>query len=132
MRFVSPLLKRVIYPALSGTGYLRHYAERGNFCIVTYHGVRPDGYVSIDPVLDGGLVTSDAFRSQLCFLKSHYCVGSPDEVLVWLQGKGDLPHRAVLLTCDDGLGNVVSEMLPILEQEEVRCLFFVTGDSLNE
>jgi peptidoglycan/xylan/chitin deacetylase (PgdA/CDA1 family) len=37
-----------------------------------------------------------------------------------------------LLTCDDGLLNNLTDMLPVLRQEEVRCLFFVTGASAAE
>lgn len=43
-----------------------------------------------------------------------------------------LPQRAVLLTCDDGLLNVLTEMVPILLEAGARCLFFVTGASLGD
>jgi peptidoglycan/xylan/chitin deacetylase (PgdA/CDA1 family) len=38
----------------------------------------------------------------------------------------------VLVTCDDGLLNCLSDMLPILQQESVKCLFFVTGASATD
>jgi peptidoglycan/xylan/chitin deacetylase (PgdA/CDA1 family) len=47
----------------------------------------------------------------------------------WLRGEREIPERAVLLTCDDGLVNHLTEMLPILREEEMSCLFFVTGPS---
>ena len=132
MRFISPLLKRVGYPLLSRTGYLRRVARNGQLCIVTYHGVRPAEYVSSDATLDGGLVTAAALRRQLHLLKSRYSVISPGQLLDWLQSGRVLPERAVLLTCDDGLRNTLTDMLPILQEEKVPCLFFVTGFSLGK
>jgi peptidoglycan/xylan/chitin deacetylase (PgdA/CDA1 family) len=35
----------------------------------------------------------------------------------------------VLLTCDDGVQNTVTDMLPVLQEVGVSCLFFVTGAS---
>ena len=132
MRLVSPLLKRVAYPCLSQMGYLRRFAGEGQLCVVTYHGVRPTGYEPIDPLLDGSLVTPAALRSQLRLLKLHYNVVSPQEVRQWLDGETQLPPRAILLTCDDGLKNTLREMLPILQDEGLSCLFFVTGASVVE
>jgi peptidoglycan/xylan/chitin deacetylase (PgdA/CDA1 family) len=129
MKLISPLLKRVVYPSLSQTGYLRRYARGGQLCVVTYHGVRPTAYEAIDHLLDGSLVTRDVLRSQLRLLKSRYNVVSPQEVRQWLEHQADLPSRAVLLTCDDGLKNTLTEMLPVLNEERVSCLFFVTAAS---
>ena len=53
MRLVSPVLKRMVYPILSRSGYLHRYAERGQLSVVTYHGVLPAGYKVMDPQLDG-------------------------------------------------------------------------------
>jgi peptidoglycan/xylan/chitin deacetylase (PgdA/CDA1 family) len=94
--------------------------------------VKPDGYVSSDPMLDGSLVTPGALRRQLRLLKSQYVVISPERLLEWLQTGRALPTRAVLLTCDDGLRNTLTDMLPILQEENLACLFFVTGASAEE
>jgi peptidoglycan/xylan/chitin deacetylase (PgdA/CDA1 family) len=84
------------------------------------------------PLLDDALVSTDSFRSQLRLLKQHYNVISPDHFLKWLRDQEDLPERAVLLTCDDGLLNHLTGMLPILQEEELKCLFFVTKASLQD
>jgi peptidoglycan/xylan/chitin deacetylase (PgdA/CDA1 family) len=83
-------------------------------------------------MLDGSLVTADALRRQLRLLKSQYAVISPDRLLEWLQTGRPLPIRAVLLTCDDGLRNTLTDMLPLLQEERLSCLFFVTGASVGE
>jgi peptidoglycan/xylan/chitin deacetylase (PgdA/CDA1 family) len=132
MRFVSPLLKRVVYPCLSSAGYLRGRAHGGDLCVVTYHGVLPAGYEVTDPDQDGGLVTVENFRRQLRLLKSRYQVVSPQDVLDWAAQGRKLPERAVLLTCDDGLLNTLTDMAPVLREENLSCLFFVLAASTGQ
>lgn len=100
--------------------------------IVTYHGVLPPAYEPVDPAFDGNLVTAPALRCQLRLLKTRYNLISPEEMLAWRQGDLQLPERAVLVTCDDGLLNCLTDMLPVLREEQVKCLFFVTGASAGE
>jgi peptidoglycan/xylan/chitin deacetylase (PgdA/CDA1 family) len=131
MRFISPLLKHVVYPGLSSAGYLRHSTGAGP-TVLTYHGVLPAGYTPIDPDLDGSLVSADSFRQQLRFVKQQYNAISPQEFLLWCESGRKLPPRSVLLTCDDGLRNSLTDMLPILREFDLPCLFFVTGASLAD
>jgi len=127
MRIVSPLLKKVLYPSMSAAGLFQRTSAAG-LAIVTYHGVLPDGYER-DPDLDGSLLGSNELHRQLRFLKAHYEIISPDDLLAWRRNGKGLPKRAVLLTCDDGLVNCLTRMLSVLQQEQVKCLFFVTGAS---
>jgi peptidoglycan/xylan/chitin deacetylase (PgdA/CDA1 family) len=131
MRVVSPLLKHVVYPGLSKAGYLRRAAQAVP-TVLTYHGVLPAGYKIIDPQLDGNLVSPESFRAQFQFLKDRYNVISPEEFLGWCEGLHQLPARSVLLTCDDGLQNCLHDMLPLLQEFDIECLFFVTGASLGQ
>jgi peptidoglycan/xylan/chitin deacetylase (PgdA/CDA1 family) len=124
-------LKRVVYPSLSGAGYFRSVARPG-LAVITYHGVLPPGSRSIDPGFDGSLITAESFRQQLRLLKKKYNVISPEEMHGWSQNGGELPPRAALLTCDDGFLNNLTEMVPILQDEGLRCLFFVTGASVGD
>jgi peptidoglycan/xylan/chitin deacetylase (PgdA/CDA1 family) len=122
VRLISPLLRQVVYPTLSAIGYLRPRSVAGQLSVVTYHGVVPAGYVRRDSALD----------AQLRLLKVRYHVISPETFLSWLRNEESLPPFSVLLTCDDGLQNVLTDMLPVLLDEGVRCLFFVTGASASE
>jgi len=130
MRLLSPILQRLIYPALGRAGYF--HARSSNFVgVVTYHGVLPQGYQSPDPFMDDALVSIESFRSQLLLLKKHYNVISPERFRRWLRREDDLPPRAIMLTCDDGLLNCITTMLPVLRDEGLQCLFFVTGALLG-
>ncbi len=131
LRFVSPALKHIVFPALSRSGYLRYAAGAGP-AIVTYHGVFPSGYEARSPALDGNLVRADSLRRQLQLLKKRYHVISPEDFLRWSNEKLSLPPRSILLTCDDALQNTLTEMLPILQEFGLSCLFFATGASADE
>jgi len=129
MRVLSPILNQVIYPVLGMAGYFR---SRASASVVTYHGVLPEGYKVRDAFLDDTLISMDAFRAQIRLLKSNYDVISPQFFQEWLEGREVLPKRAVLLTCDDGLLNNLTVMLPLLLEEKLQCLFFVTGSSAGD
>jgi peptidoglycan/xylan/chitin deacetylase (PgdA/CDA1 family) len=131
MRVLSPILSRVIYPFLGSAGYFRH-CPGAFISVVTYHGVLPESYHVEDAFLDAPLVTRETFRRQLRLLKSNYDVISPEQFFLWLSKGQELPRRAVLLTCDDGLLNNLTQMLPILREEDLKCLFFITGASVTE
>src|SRR5215467_10280252 len=111
MRIISPLLRHVIYPGLSRSGYLRRLAS-DTPVVLTYHGVVPDVNVLGSAVLHDHLVTADVFIKQMRLLKSGYNVISPKEFRQWSRGECKLLPRSVLLTCDDGLVNASKVMLP--------------------
>jgi peptidoglycan/xylan/chitin deacetylase (PgdA/CDA1 family) len=129
MRFVSSLLKRAVYPALHRAGWLGRVKPAGGFAVVNYHGVLPVGYCSNEPFLDGNLLKPDAFRQQLRLLKSRYHIIAPEDLRELVEQRKPLPPRSILLTCDDGLLNTLTDMLPILQDERTSCLFFVTAAS---
>jgi len=129
MRFVSPVLKYLAYPALHRMNWLSRSLPVNSCAVVNYHGILPDDYASGDSFLDGNLVAKDTLWRQLQLLKCRYHIISPDDFHNWLDGRADIPPRAVLLTCDDGLLNTLTDMLPLLANEGVPCLFFVLGAS---
>lgn len=132
MVVVSPIWKRVVYPCLANSGYLRHRAGGGTLCVLTYHGILPAEYQVGDSQQDGNLVSRENFRAQLRLLKQCYHVVSPHDVREWFVEGTQLPELAVLLTCDDGLRNTLTDMVPILREEGLSCLFFALGASVAE
>jgi peptidoglycan/xylan/chitin deacetylase (PgdA/CDA1 family) len=129
MKAISPILKRLVYPVLAKTNTL---AESAGVAVLTYHGVFPDRYEILDPVLDGALVTRTNLRQQFEVLRKRYNVITPEEFRANILGGRPLPVKSVLLTCDDGLLNTVTDMLRVLNDYEFKCLFFVTGASAAE
>lgn len=131
MKLVSPLLKKIVYPALQHTGGMRYIAPASGCAVVNYHGVLPEDYRSADAFLDGNLVSAGTLRRQLRYLKTHYEVIRPEEFRGSIESGKALPARSVLVTCDDGLLNHLTEMVSILREEGIYCLFFVTGKSCS-
>jgi len=82
--------------------------------------------------LDGNLVHADSLRRQLQLLKKRYNVITPEDFLRWSEEKLSLPPRSIMLTCDDALRNTLTEMVPILREFGLSCLFFATGASADE
>ena len=82
--------------------------------------------------MDGNLVHADSLRRQLQLLKKRYHVITPEDFLHWSEGELSLPPRSILLTCDDALRNTLTEMVPILQELGLSCLFFATGASADE
>jgi peptidoglycan/xylan/chitin deacetylase (PgdA/CDA1 family) len=129
MRFISPLLKHAVYPALYRAGWLDRITPPGGYAVVNYHGIVPSDHSDGDAFLDGNLVIPEIFRQQLQSLKAHYDVVHPEEVRAWVEHGQPLPRRALLVTCDDGLLNTLTDTLPVLQSENVPCLFFATAAS---
>lgn len=132
MRLVSPLLKRVIYPAAYYSRVLDGAQPGGACAVVNYHGVIPPDHIGEDPSLDANLVKPEAFRRQLQLLKRRYQVVKPEAFRAFIEQGTALPPRAVLITCDDGLLNTLTDMLPVLRDEGVSCLFFATAASCSD
>jgi len=132
MRLVSPLLKNAVYPALHRIGWLDRMMPPGGYAVANYHGVIPPDHIDAERFLDANLVHPEVLRQQLQFLKAHYHVIHPEEFRASIEQGKALPLRSVLITCDDGLLNVLTDMLPVLQSEGVTCLLFVTGASCRE
>jgi len=132
MRFVSPLLKHAVYPVLHHAGWLDRLTPPGGCAVVNYHGVVPAGYSGSETFLDGNLVQPEILRKQLQFLKARYHIIHPEDFRASMERGQPLPPRSVLVTCDDGLVNTLTDMLPVLQSEDVPCLFFVTAASCSD
>ena len=131
----SSLLRHFLYPLLAKSGFFRTFRNRemrNCLTIVTYHGVLPQTYEVEDRLLDGNLISRDVFQKQVRLLKSRYNVIHPEELNSCLTRHDSLPPNSILITCDDGLLNNVTDMLPVLKEEKLCCLFLVTTDTIKK
>lgn len=121
------------YDAVSPTGLLPRWQRRRSELptVLTYHGVVSDDLAVALPY-DANFVTASLFRKHLELLQRRYRILEPAEFLSWMEGNTRIDSGGVLLTCDDGLRNNATVMLPILEEANARCLFFVTGESASD
>jgi peptidoglycan/xylan/chitin deacetylase (PgdA/CDA1 family) len=114
------------------SGWLKRCVPSDGCLVVNYHGVIPTDPYCRHPFLDANLVSLASLRKHLRFLRKNYNIVEAERFRGWLEKRDALPPRSVLVTCDDGLVNTLSDMLPVLQGEAVPCLFFVTGESCRE
>lgn len=89
--------------------------------VLNYHMVnRMFISLAIDP---------EDFDWQMKYLVDHgYHAISPDELYAFLEGKGTLPDRPVLITFDDGYVDNYTNAYPILKKYNLKAtIFIVTG-----
>src|ERR671937_2098514 len=86
--------------------------------ILMYHSVAPQG--------DALTVTPAELDAQLDFLKSAgFETVTLREVLDAQDGHAKLPHKAIVLTFDDGYVDAATEVLPRLLQRGQKATFFI-------
>ncbi len=76
-------------------------------------------------------LTQAGFRAQLDLLCGALEPTDWPSLFAWRNGRGSIPHRAFLLTFDDGLADHAETVLPILEERGLRGVFFVPGAVLT-
>ena len=74
-------------------------------------------------------IEPEDFDWQMKYLVDHgYHTISPDELYAFLEGKGTLPDRPVLITFDDGYVDNYTNAYPILKKYNLKAtIFIVTG-----
>jgi peptidoglycan/xylan/chitin deacetylase (PgdA/CDA1 family)/CelD/BcsL family acetyltransferase involved in cellulose biosynthesis len=99
--------------------------------ILTYHRVaRPDA----TSVLDDGVVdvTPELLERQLAFVGRWFQPVRMDDLLAFVQGRGELPNNPVLVTFDDGYRDNHDVALPILMHRGIRATFFIATDYVEQ
>lgn len=92
--------------------------------VLGYHQI---GSFTNDPL---SLAVSKAnFSSQLKFLKKNFNVITPQQFSRSIINKKIIP-KSVLITFDDGYCNNLAKALPILKEEGVVALFFITTNNI--
>lgn len=101
-------------------------------------GLTPEGFQTV-PVLcyhqfseteiNKMTVTRSAFEQQMRFLKDEgYSVITLDQLLDFIEFKGDLPSKAIVITIDDGWRSTYDIAYPILKQYGYPATLFVYTD----
>lgn len=67
------------------------------------------------------------FRQQIEFMKSNFNVVTMEQVMDAVDGKLELPEKALLLTFDDGYADNYTFAFPVLEEYGVQGSFFIPG-----
>ncbi len=77
-------------------------------------------------------VRTSVFASQLRFLHDNgYNVVPLRDVVKFIEGRGDLPARAVAITADDGHRSVFTEMRPLVERYRFPVTLFIYPSAIS-
>ena len=122
--------------AASRSGYWSSVAKSGGFParnnlrVLSYHSI------SAEPAhgeLDEYVIRPDDLDRQLSLLKRKgYTFVSPRRSLAYLEGRGTLPRRAVLVSFDDGYKDFAETAVPVLQEHDVVPLVFVVTAMLGQ
>src|SRR5437870_3058456 len=104
----------------------RHVASRlaRRFQVLAYHKVSPDPHPFFEPD------HPKAFEQHMRFLSRCYRV-MPLVELVERNRRGDIPHRAVAITFDDGYRDNYEYAFPILKKYGIPATIFVATGSID-
>ena len=96
--------------------------------ILMYHSVCVN-----DKVHSDYYITPEKFESDLRYLKDKgYTAVFVSEIADYAEGKGELPAKPVALTFDDGYYNWLTDVLPLLEQYDMKATFNVVGSYIEK
>ncbi len=71
------------------------------------------------------------FRQQIEFMKNNFNIVTMEQVMDAVEGKADLPEKAMLLTFDDGYIDNYAVAFPILDEFGVQGSFFIPGKTFT-
>jgi peptidoglycan/xylan/chitin deacetylase (PgdA/CDA1 family) len=123
----SSLKHRVLNFAFN-TGLIR--AGRGlwarSLTVVNYHRIDDPHRQGFDSFKPNVSATPQDFERQMDYLAQWFQVVSLQDVVRWLDGRGDLPPYAALITFDDGYLDNYTYAFPILRKYNFPALIFLT------
>jgi peptidoglycan/xylan/chitin deacetylase (PgdA/CDA1 family) len=112
------------FASLARTNELLIRRHRSDCLVLNYHGVlahaRPDRWSY------GNCEGSELFRDQLRWLNQHFSVQGLSGLRRWHAGEWTESRPPVLLTFDDGYRNNLTVAAPILKEEGVPAIFFLS------
>ncbi len=106
------IVSSVILIILSLAAFSAHAGQ--SFMAIAYHDVRSDVAADYDP--DPLAVSTQNLAAHFAWLRHHgYTPVSIGDLIAAANGKRSLPEKAVLLTFDDGLKSVYTDVFPLLK-----------------
>lgn len=67
------------------------------------------------------------FRQQIEYMKEHFNIVTMEQVMDAVEGRTELPKKALLLTFDDGYIDNYTFAFPVLEENKLQGSFFIPG-----
>ena len=124
-------IKNAVYGLLGGAAYCSGLTWVRNSIDIA-PSLRILIYYKVNAVPGNTLSTTpQLFAWQMRFLKEHYTVISPEQLTNVMTNGATLPCNAVLVTFDDGYGDVYENAYPILKDMGLKALIFPATDYIG-
>ncbi|MFW6210971.1 MAG: polysaccharide deacetylase family protein [bacterium] len=75
-------------------------------------------------------ISPEKFEKHLEYFRDNENVISMSRYLDWLDGKGDIPDRSLIITIDDGYRCTYTKAAPLLEKYSMPAVFYLYNDFL--
>lgn len=115
--------------ALGLSGVLRPLHDRGRrrLVVLAYHRIVPLVQNGSEPLdLDLISATPSQFDWQMAYIRRRMQPVSLQQIVQYMDGKCDLPARAVAVTFDDGFEDTYQYAFPVLRRYEIPASVFIT------
>jgi peptidoglycan/xylan/chitin deacetylase (PgdA/CDA1 family) len=100
----------------------------GNLTVLNYHRVTDPHDPCCDTFKPNISATPEMFDRQIAYMKQNFDMVSVGDITACLEGTGQLPAHAALVTFDDGYRDNYTNAFPVLKQHGVSALVFITTD----
>lgn len=122
-RGLASLLHRTIHPILQRRLH-------GALTVLTYHRV-VDLAAAAGTFRPNISATPAGFGAQLDFLSPRYDIIAAGDLVAWLEGRGTLPPRPLLITFDDGYRDNYENAFPLLRERNLPAAIFLATDYIG-
>lgn len=122
-------MKQSIFSISGALGVDRLFAffNRNRPVILVFHGVTAEAPGHLCNY-EGLHLHLPIFERLMEFVASRYHAVSLARIVDWMEGRADLPERAVAVTFDDGYRNVLTHAAPVLSRLDIPATLFVATD----
>lgn len=124
-RFIVSIVLSLAIGLTAVSGFADQSPRYANqVAVLMYHHVH-------DTDKSSGTITPALFRDQLAYLQDEgYSFITLDQFRGFMDGSGEVPDNAVLVTFDDGYESFNTFALPVLQQLQIPAVNFIITDSL--
>jgi peptidoglycan/xylan/chitin deacetylase (PgdA/CDA1 family) len=115
-------------------GILHFWAKinlRNKAVVLMYHRVLSKEDLSLSMYQAGMTVTVHTFKKQMEYIRRHFKPISPEEFVGHLQRNVPFESKTVLVTFDDGWKDNFINAYPILKENKISALIFLTTDFIG-
>ncbi len=100
--------------------------------VIMYHNFVTEEDVKSGVEYDEYSISPASFEEDLLWLKSNgYVTVTSDDLLRHLEGKKSLPHKAVIISIDDGSWGVYTNAYPLLKKYNMKADFNIIGANVD-